>query len=74
MFDNPRERKLVRMNMWLDQVLKNIADIEEAVNKEEIDFSRARQEIRDQYRLIKIMKNVLDGKTVLEGWKTGGPE
>lgn len=61
--------KRQRMNAWVDSVLQNLKDIEEALDDiGEKDFKRARQEIIDQYRLIRLMKNVIDGKTRLDGW------
>lgn len=61
--------KRKRMNAWLDAVQKNLAEFEEAIlDLDTTDFARARSELLEQYRLIKLMKNVLDGKTKLDGY------
>lgn len=59
----------VRLNMWLDQILKNIEDIEAVISDEDIDYDKIRIEILHQYRLIDIMRRVLDGKVILMGLK-----
>lgn len=64
-----QEIKYQRMNAWIDQVLKNLQQIEEAIDDIGTkDFKLARQDVIEQYRLIRLMKNVLDGRTKLDGW------
>lgn len=66
----PQEIKYQRMSVWVDNILINIKDIEDALfNNGEIDFTRAREELTEQYRLIKLLKFVVEGKTKLDGWK-----
>jgi len=58
-----------RLNKWLDMILINLKDIETSLDDIEAnDYKKARSEILEQYRLIRLMKNVLDGKSKLDGW------
>lgn len=67
--NNPDELKKEQMSMWIDKVLVNLKDIEESIDDiGPKDFFRAREEIIEQYRLIRLMKNVMSGKTRLEGY------
>lgn len=66
----PQEIKNKRMALWVDAVLVNLKDIEDALFKNNtMDYHTARKEILEQYRLIKLMKNVVEGKTKLDGWR-----
>lgn len=66
---NAKEIKLKRMNAWLDAIQQNLKEFEQAVlNMDTVDFGTARSELLEQYRLIKLMKNMLDGKTKLDGY------
>lgn len=58
-----------RMDFWVDQVLKNLEEIEESVDDiGPKDYLKAIEEVKEQYRLLSLMKKVLDGKTKLDGF------
>jgi len=67
-FSDPKNLKTARVYMWVDQIIKNIESIENDFNSG--NYEKARQGLGEQYRLISILRNTKEGKTVLRGWKT----
>ena len=57
--------KFTRMSMWIDKIQKNLSDIEEYFNSN--DYSGIRRELQDQYKLVMILRDTMDGKVKLQG-------
>lgn len=68
---NPKELRDTRIIMWINQVSANLDSIDIEMDKDisEINFPFLRQYTIRQYELLRIIKNVLEGKIRLEGWK-----
>jgi len=54
--------------MWIDQINKNLAEIEGELDKG--NYVQIRQKLRTQYRLVRLIRNTFHGKTIFQGWKT----
>lgn len=71
MINDPKQLKKVRLTMWLNTILLNIDNIKKEIEaNEDVNYDNIINDVKEQYRLIRLMKNVLDGKTRLDGWKT----
>lgn len=71
MINDPKQLKKVRLTMWLNTILLNIDNIKKEIEaNEDVNYNNIINDVKEQYRLIRLMKNVLDGKTRLDGWKT----
>lgn len=71
MISDPKQLKKVRLTMWLNTILLNIDNIKKDIEISNIiNYDNIINDVKEQYRLIRLMKNVLDGKTRLDGWKT----
>ena len=68
---NPKDLRDTRIIMWINQVSANLDSIEYEIDKDidHINFSFLRQYTIRQYDLLRMIKNVLEGKIRLEGWK-----
>lgn len=66
-YHDPSTRKQVRMLMWVDQIIKNLEKIETQFDNK--NYSTARKELAEQYRLIALLWSISKGKTKLQGWK-----
>ena len=67
-FSDPNTLKSARVHMWLDQIIKNLEQIELDLNSKK--YSDVHEALAEQYRLIQILRNTKSGKTILQGWKT----
>ncbi len=67
-FSDPTTLKTARTHMWLDQIIKNLSNIENDLNKRE--YSKVHEALAEQYRLIQVLRSAKSGKTLLQGWKT----
>jgi len=67
LFNDPKNLKAVRINMWINQVLKNLDNLE----KEFLagNYADIKSKLPEQYRLLVVIWNVLNNKTRLDGWK-----
>ena len=65
---SPKELKHIRAQMWINTILDNIDNLEK--NLDNGDYIQLRQELREQYRLLRLIRNVFRGKTIFDGWKT----
>lgn len=71
MINDPKQLKKVRLTMWLNTILLNIDNIKKEIEaNDDVNYDNIINDVKEQYRLIRLMKNVLDGKTRLDGWKT----
>lgn len=64
---DPKKELEQRLNVWLSKIINNIESIKQKLEFE--NYSELRLEIREQYRLIRLIRNVLLGKTTLQGWE-----
>jgi len=62
----PKEIKHIRMNMWLDKILDNLSRIESNFESMD-DYTAIRKELGEQYRLISLLRDTANGKTILKG-------
>lgn len=62
------ELNKARMHMWVDQISRNLETIERNINHK--NYYAIIPQLREQYRILKILRKTMDGKTRLEGWKT----
>lgn len=67
-FSDPEKLKTARVHMWLDQIIKNLEQIEKDLNERK--YSNVHEALAEQYRLIHVLRSTKEGKTVLQGWKT----
>jgi len=67
-FSDPKKLMAARVHMWVDQIVKNLDDIERDFNKE--DYETVKKALGEQYRLIFVLRDAKQGKTILQGWKT----
>ena len=65
---SPKELKNIRAQMWIDAILINVDNLEK--NLDSGNYIQLRQELREQYRLLKLIRDVFRGKTIFDGWKT----
>ena len=65
---SPKELKHIRAQMWIDAILTNVDNLEK--NLDSGNYIQLRQELREQYRLLRLVRNVFRGKTIFDGWKT----
>lgn len=67
-FSNPKALNSARVHMWIDQIISNLESLEKDLLKE--DYENVRKGLQEQYRLIFILRDAKQGKTILQGWKT----
>jgi len=67
-FSDPKNLMAARVHMWVDQIVKNLGSIEK--DFENGHYSRVKEALGEQYRLIFVLRDAKQGKTLLQGWKT----
>lgn len=67
-FSDPKILNEARVHMWVDQILSNLALIKKDLNNKK--YLEVRKALQEQYRLIFILRDAKQGKTILTGWKT----
>ena len=67
-FSDPSTLRSARVHMWVDQIIKNLASLENDLLLEKYD--EVRLGLQEQYRLIFVLRDARKGKTMLQGWKT----
>lgn len=67
-FTDPKELKRARVYMWIDQIIKNLESLENDLLLEK--YEEVRLGLKEQFRLIFILRDAQKGKTLLQGWKT----
>jgi hypothetical protein len=67
-FSNPTVLKSARVHMWVDKIIQNLESLENDLFSE--DYDKVKLGLQEQYRLIFILRDAKQGKTVLQGWKT----
>jgi len=65
---SPKELKYIRAQMWINAILENVDNLEK--NLDSGNYIQLRQELREQYRLLRLIRNVFRGETIFDGWKT----
>lgn len=67
-FSDPKVLRSARVHMWVDQIIENLEALEKDLFSE--NYDKVKQGLQEQYRLIFILRDAKQGKTVLQGWKT----
>ena len=67
-FSDPKVLTSARVHMWVDQIINNLESLEIDLIQE--NYNKVRIGLQEQYRLIFILRDAKQGKTVLQGWKT----
>lgn len=67
-FSDPKNLKSARVHMWLDQIIANLESLESDLMNE--NYDKLREGLQEQYRLIFVLRDAKQGKTILQGWKT----
>ena len=71
-FSDPKLLSDARVHMWVDQILKNLDLIEKDLDAKK--YLEVRKALSEQYRLIFVLRDAKQGKTILQGWKTESQE
>lgn len=64
------EQRKIRMNDWLKRIAINLDGILfklQSIDKENIDFETMKLQVLEQFRLIRVLRDVVDNKTQLHG-------
>lgn len=67
-FSDPKNLSAARVHMWTDQIVKNLESLESDLMNE--NYDKLREGLQEQYRLIFVLRDAKQGKTILQGWKT----
>jgi len=67
-FSDPKTLMVARVHMWVDQIVKNIESIEKDFDNG--NYTKVKEALGEQYRLIFVLRDAKQGKTILKGWKT----
>lgn len=64
------EQKFIRMGKWLDRIILNIERIQDVLKYSDpqmVDYDMLRTQIMEQYRLLRLLKDVQFNKTRIDG-------
>ena len=67
-FSDPKILTAARVHMWVDQIVQNLELLESDLMNE--NYDKLREGLQEQYRLIFVLRDAKQGKTILQGWKT----
>ena len=67
-FSDPKNLSAARVYMWTDQIINNLESLESDLMNE--NYDKLREGLQEQYRLIFVLRDAKQGKTILQGWKT----
>jgi hypothetical protein len=67
-FSDPKNLNIARVHMWVDQIINNLESLESDLMAE--NYDKLREGLQEQYRLIFVLRDAKQGKTILKGWKT----